>query len=600
MSQDARQNLSLAFEELNDEGLKKLIARCQDSFGEQAAKALRELHQELSLENGIRLSDQGDCGLVSAARRLRERYEANLDLSFAQPTRTPAPQRGLSKAQRQVGALTLDRILGVTEEGVTKWIGRDGRWGISARGLMESGWSLSDRIYLSMVLLDGLSALHDQRLEPTEGFDPDRMWLNARFEICVPKGSPTTELSLLSPERKGGDGGGAPSDVWALAQLFIALYTDHTLGVAKIDDDAQCGIIPVEVKRVLERCLHPIASERLYSAKEVRVVITGPLERWLDRISYEGSQEESGELAALPYEEATAQKEEQDQVRAKRRRLRELNLRRALQWRATKRQATVSIIFVVVLAVIFVQYSLKVAREEAAREARITQIAKYAQAFDIEDEHYQASTPESLKTVSFKWRFIPGDEELSSFLISKTEVTHAQYRACVDAGSCEPLSVQEGCVWGVEGHDEDPINCLSFYQARAFAQYSGGEIPTVEQWIWSATRDGAHDFPWGNEVISPEHANLDFDSPQWERGVRAVCQFRYGDSTRGLCDLVGGMAEWVIISETGEVGGYYQLRSGVMGGSWLTAPELIDMDRPKLIEAKNARYDIGIRVVKKL
>ena len=82
--------------------------------------------------------------------------------------------------------------------------------------------------------------------------------------------------------------------------------------------------------------------------------------------------------------------------------------------------------------------------------------------------------------------------------------------------------------------------------------------------------------------------------------VLGLSATRFGDSVRGVSDLVGSMAEWVIISETGEVGGYYQLRTGLMGGSWLTPPALVDLDRPIMMEAKKARYDVGVRVVKTL
>ena len=600
MSEAALHKCFQAQADTDGEVMKEWLSGIKDRYGEQVGETIHQLHEALSTRLQTMSEFEGDTlvGILpQVVDQLHADYESNLDHGLA-PARTPIPQIGLGTAQRQIGRLVIDRLLGVTGGGQPSWDKDEGREGISVLNLAQEEWSLSDRIHLSSLMIDGLSALHDLRLDPNEGFDPTRMRLNAQFEINISRGAPSEERALFSPERYSKESGGSPSDVWALGQLLISLYTAQPCGEVTLNDEVISEILPGEVLRVLERCLHPDPTERLYSAKEVRVVMKGPMERWLDRLSYEKQKQVSGESEALPYEEVTAQREERDVVKAKRRRLRELNLRRGLQWRATKRQALVLTIFSLILVVIYVQFALNRAGEIAQREARISQILRYDQALDIDNESYQSQVPDPLKTIGFKWRYVLGDKELPSHLISKTEVTHAQYRACVDADACEPLIPQTGCVWGVEGHESDPINCLSFHQARAFAEYVGGALPTVEQWMWSATRDGAHEYPWGRGKISSEHANLDFDHQSWERGVRPVCQFRFGDSTRGLCDLVGSMAEWVVISETGEIGGYYQLRAGVMGGGWLTPPELVDLNRPIPMEAKKARYDVGVRVVK--
>ena len=34
-----------------------------------------------------------------------------------------------------------------------------------------------------------------------------------------------------------------------------------------------------------------------------------------------------------------------------------------------------------------------------------------------------------------------------NLLVSKTEITHAQYRACYDAGECTEPSTASGCIW---------------------------------------------------------------------------------------------------------------------------------------------------------
>ena len=48
-----------------------------------------------------------------------------------------------------------------------------------------------------------------------------------------------------------------------------------------------------------------------------------------------------------------------------------------------------------------------------------------------------------------------------NFLFSKTEVTHRQYKACVEAGDCTLPAQGNGCVWGTPDSDDLPINCFN-------------------------------------------------------------------------------------------------------------------------------------------
>ena len=89
-----------------------------------------------------------------------------------------------------------------------------------------------------------------------------------------------------------------------------------------------------------------------------------------------------------------------------------------------------------------------------------------------------------------------------SFEIMKTEVTVAQYQACVDAGECtEPdTGGYEGhCNWGRSGRENYPINCVDWLQARAFSKWVGGDLPSEAQWEYAARSQGQNIiYPWGN------------------------------------------------------------------------------------------------------
>jgi formylglycine-generating enzyme required for sulfatase activity len=146
---------------------------------------------------------------------------------------------------------------------------------------------------------------------------------------------------------------------------------------------------------------------------------------------------------------------------------------------------------------------------------------------------------------------------LHDFYMSKTEVTVKQYRACVRAGACstEGFKSKEWTNYYKYDRGDYPINGVSWYQARAFAKWIGGDLPSESQWEYAA-RSGGKDwkYPWGNEKASCKYAIIEDDTrPHFERGgcgkgigrTWPVCSRSKGNSTHGVCDLIGNVYEWV-------------------------------------------------------
>lgn len=104
--------------------------------------------------------------------------------------------------------------------------------------------------------------------------------------------------------------------------------------------------------------------------------------------------------------------------------------------------------------------------------------------------------------------------ELGDFCLDATEVTVADYGACVDRGDCAPAATtvhgpdippadlalwSRSCNAGRVGHERHPINCVEWDQARAYCAAAGKRLPTAAEWEWAAAGgDEVRRYPWGS------------------------------------------------------------------------------------------------------
>ncbi len=142
------------------------------------------------------------------------------------------------------------------------------------------------------------------------------------------------------------------------------------------------------------------------------------------------------------------------------------------------------------------------------------------------------------------------DVDVDGFSMSRTEVTVAQYRRCVDAGFCEapqctPEDMSRGfatCNWS-ENRENHPVNFVTWMNAYRFALWVGGRLPSEAQWEYAARGGGsAVTYPWGNTVPNCDRAR--YDSCPGD-GTVEVCSTANGRSAQGLCDMAGNLGEWV-------------------------------------------------------
>jgi sulfatase modifying factor 1 len=139
---------------------------------------------------------------------------------------------------------------------------------------------------------------------------------------------------------------------------------------------------------------------------------------------------------------------------------------------------------------------------------------------------------------------------------TKSEVTVAEYAACVSAGTCsdhhldgyewpgQAFTRDGGCNWSQRGPRGDhPMNCVDWEQASKFCGWLGGRLPTEDEWYAEASARGK--YPWGNEEASCSHAVMvDGGLGCGRNSTWPVCSKPSGNSASGLCDMSGNVWEW--------------------------------------------------------
>lgn len=137
--------------------------------------------------------------------------------------------------------------------------------------------------------------------------------------------------------------------------------------------------------------------------------------------------------------------------------------------------------------------------------------------------------------------------EVRCFEVSHSEVTVRQYKACVDAGFCPNPEVGYPCNWIAEGRLDHPMNCVTWYEARKFADWVGGRLLTEAEWEYLA-RQSQPDSQMQGKTDDETELNTKATNPQCDDGsflgTRPVCQWPGDRTCEGVCDLLGGVNEW--------------------------------------------------------
>jgi formylglycine-generating enzyme required for sulfatase activity/predicted Ser/Thr protein kinase len=225
---------------------------------------------------------------------------------------------------------------------------------------------------------------------------------------------------------------------------------------------------------------------------------------------------------------------------------------------------------------------------------------------------------------------------LDGFYIYKYEVTNAQFRKFLESygRKTDPegreLILPEGRRFlGDKGNEGHPVVHVTWFGARAYARWAGGELPTEAQWEKAARGERGNLYPWGDYwdrdyLNSLSYwAEMDIHEPFWGAGLTAeeknriylrpgtkpVGSFPRGFSLYGCYDMAGNAWEWCLDFFQAD---YYseKLRSRInpcntldtgkrtlRGGSFLSPSRLCRSYFRLKRDPKSAGKDTGFRCI---
>lgn len=155
---------------------------------------------------------------------------------------------------------------------------------------------------------------------------------------------------------------------------------------------------------------------------------------------------------------------------------------------------------------------------------------------------------------------------VDGFYMDVHEVTNVQYRRFVqETGHREPEGYED-----VNGEwvgnfkpwedsrfsgDNQPVVCVSWHDAMAYAQWVGKRLPTEAEWEYAA-RGGLEGkkYPWGNEApdgtqcnFADKHADFSWSDKSVDDGYQYTAPVKsYLPNRYGLYDMVGNVWEWCL------------------------------------------------------
>lgn len=138
---------------------------------------------------------------------------------------------------------------------------------------------------------------------------------------------------------------------------------------------------------------------------------------------------------------------------------------------------------------------------------------------------------------------------LDAFWVDRTEVTNAQYFACVVDGICDrPTNINSKTRQNYlidPDYADYPVIYVDWNDANTFCQWAGGSLPTEAEWEYVARGPDNRKYPWGDTPL-PTCDRLNFSpTPICVKDTSKTGEYAEGGSWVGAFDMAGNVWEWV-------------------------------------------------------
>ena len=201
---------------------------------------------------------------------------------------------------------------------------------------------------------------------------------------------------------------------------------------------------------------------------------------------------------------------------------------------------------------------------------------------------------------------------LQAFMMDRHEVTYQEYKEFIDEhpewekGSVDIALadldyLQDWDEGAYPQHKADyPIVCVSWYAAKAYAEWAGKKLPTEAQWEYAARGSFKNmDYPWGKQFKS----RLLRWRGSKERGLVKVGSYTMNGFR--LHDILGNAAEWTSDGyelyqaerESDPAPSINRHLKVVRGGSWRSDQEDVRVSARRASPPNACLPDVGFRCI---
>lgn len=175
---------------------------------------------------------------------------------------------------------------------------------------------------------------------------------------------------------------------------------------------------------------------------------------------------------------------------------------------------------------------------------------------------------------------------IKSFALAKTEVTFAQWEACVTDGGCNGVQPGDGG-WGRVNR---PVIDVSWEDAQAYVQWLSKKtrkayrLPSEAEWEYAARGGSSKAYSWGDAPgIGNASCVMCSDEPYAFVGSPPKPVASFAPNAFGLHDMLGNVEEWVEDCwhenfDGAPTDGSAWIKDGncmkrvLRGGSWFSSP----------------------------